>query len=198
MRRSRWSLHHSRSRQKPSPTRISLHAPPAPVLTTVLCVGCTHSRSSILHPILEKGSFAGSAGPLKLAGQLQFSLSWCARRLGRAATQPIHRAGHALGRNEKLDKVTEEALKFLRDLLVDPASGEPRLWPRVFTYGHAREPHAIVWSDACWEDKVDKPAGIGFVVFIPASPTDEAAAASLSPSEASTAAASHSLSCSQL
>ena len=147
---------------------------------------------STIGSILEKGSFAGSAGPLKLAGQLQFSLSWCARRLGRAATQPIHRAGHALGRNEKLDKVTEEALKFLRDLLVDPASGEPRLWPRVFTYGHAREPHAIVWSDACWEDKVDKPAGIGFVVFIPASPTDEAAAASLSPSEASSAAASHS------
>ena len=62
-----------------------------------------------LGSIIEKRSFAGSAGPLKLAGQLQFSLSWCARRFGRAATQPIHRAGRAMGRHETLDKVTVEA-----------------------------------------------------------------------------------------
>jgi hypothetical protein len=144
-----------------------------------------------LGSIIEKSSFAGSAGPLKLAGQLQFSLSWCARRFGRAATQPIHRAGRAMGRHETLDKVTVEALKFLRDLLVDPTSKKPRLRPRTFAYGRERTPHAIVWSDACWEDKSDKPAGIGFVVFIPASTTDEAAAASLSPSDARSAAKSH-------
>ena len=144
-----------------------------------------------LGSIIEKSSFAGSAGPLKLAGQLQFSLSWCARRFGRAATQPIHRAGRAMGRHETLDKVTVEALKFLRDLLVDPTSKKPRLRPRTFAYGREKTPHAIVWSDACWEDKSDKPAGIGFVVFIPASTTDEAAAASLSPSDARSAAKSH-------
>jgi hypothetical protein len=86
-----------------------------------------------------------------------------------------------MGRHETLDKVTVEALRFLRDLLVDPVSKRPRLRPRTFESGREKKPHAIVWSDACWEDKNDKPAGIGFVVFIPASPTDEAAAASLSP-----------------
>ena len=143
--------------------------------------------------VLEQGSFADTAGPLKLAGQLQFTVSWSCRRFGKAATQPLHKAARRDGRYERIDDVVRAALTFIRDLLVDP-SGEVRLRPRRFQYKRKRaetEPHVIVWSDACWEPSADRPAGIGFVVFFPATDADGDAARGLSADEARRAARSY-------
>ena len=64
----------------------------------------------------------------------------------------------------------------IRDLLVDPSSGLPRLRPRKFRYKRSRLPPVLVWSDARWEASDERPAGMGFVVFFPETP-DQARAA---------------------
>lgn len=125
--------------------------------------------------ILEMGSFSSTAGPLKLAGRLWFTLSWAVGRFGRAALQPLHAASNG-SRSEVISDELRRALSFIRDLLVDPSSGLPRLRPRKFRYKRSRLPAVLVWSDARWEASDERPAGMGFVVFFPETP-DQARAA---------------------
>jgi hypothetical protein len=108
-------------------------------------------------------------GALKLCGRLQFCLSWACKRFGRAALQPIMASASSRSAPTTTEPV-RCALIFLRDLLVDPA-GKPRLRPRKFFYSGSRSslPTVLIWSDARWESSLDRPAGIGFVVFFPAS-----------------------------
>lgn len=117
--------------------------------------------------ILEASSFdAVPGGAPKLTGRLHFCLSWGCRRFGRAALQPLHASRHSSSFAAPL----RTALAFLRDLLVDPATLEPRLRPRRFDYASSRRnrlPTVLVWSDARWEQSHASPAGIGFVVFFP-------------------------------
>lgn len=114
------------------------------------------------------GSFAPVGGPLKMAGRLQFTLTWGMGRFGRAALNPLFAAageGRATGFSPEL----RQALTFLRDLLVDDKNRRRRLRPRSFCYKRSRLPAVLVWSDARWEASASKPAGLGFVVFFPAS-----------------------------
>ena len=128
--------------------------------------------ASDIQSILEAGSFAASAGPLKLAGRLQFTLSWGVGRFGRAALNPLHAAA-AGGRSERISDALRAALEFIQALLVDPVTGVPRLQPRVFRHRRSRRPAVLVWSDARWEADDEKPAGLGFVVFFPKDKTEE-------------------------
>jgi hypothetical protein len=67
-------------------------------------------------------------------------------RFGRAALQPLHAA--SLGsRSEVISDELRRALPFIRDLLVDPSSGLPRLRPRKFRYKRSRLPAVLVWSE---------------------------------------------------
>ena len=129
----------------------------------------------VLSSVIEARSFSGDAGPSKLAGRLHFTLTWGARRFGRAALQPLHAAS-----SSSFDAVSPTlytALCFVRDLLTDPATGKARQLPRRFRHSRRSEPPVLVWSDARWEASDEHPAGIGFVVFFPASDDDASAAA---------------------
>ena len=114
------------------------------------------------------GSFAPVGGPLKLAGRLQFTLTWGMGRLGRSALNPLYAAAGE-GRTPGFSPELRQALAFLRDILVDTEKRVRRLRPRTFAYKRSRMPAVLVWSDARWEASASKPAGLGFVVFFPAS-----------------------------
>ena len=128
---------------------------------------------AVIRHIIETGSFDGTAGPSKLCGQLHFTISWGGRRFGRAAMQPLHSSA-AHKSSAPISAELRAALRFICDLLVDPETHKPRLSPRRFRFkgarrGRARLPTVLVWSDARWEAALERPAGIGFVVFFPAS-----------------------------
>lgn len=119
--------------------------------------------------VLGAGSFEAVGGPLKLCGRLQFTLTWGSGRFGRAALNPLHAASGG-GRSQHFSPELRAALSFLHDLLVDPRTGRARLRPRTFRYKRStRTLPVLVWSDARWEASDERPAGIGFVVFFPAS-----------------------------
>ena len=123
-----------------------------------------------LDRVLAGGSFAGTPGPSKLCGRLHFTISWGAGRFGNAALQPLHDACKE-GRPAEIGDDLRVALKFIRAMLVDPVTGKPVQRRRRFRYAGSRStlPTVLVWSDARWEAAQDRPAGIGFVVFFPAS-----------------------------
>ena len=135
--------------------------------TASVDAGVLEELASDISASLAEVSFRAAGGLLKLVGRLQFTLSWAMGRFGRAALNPLHAAGSG-GRSEFSPEL-RGALEFLRDLLVDPLTGKARLKPRKFSYKRSREPTVLVWSDACWEASAERPAGIGFVVFFPAS-----------------------------
>jgi hypothetical protein len=89
-------------------------------------------------------------------------------RLGRSALNPLYAAAGE-GRAPGFSPELRQALAFLRDILVDTEKRVRRLRPRTFAYKRSRMPAVLVWSDARWEASASKPAGLGFVVFFPAS-----------------------------
>jgi hypothetical protein len=138
---------------------------------------CIRDIAGVLQEVLDASSLdAVDGGVPKLCGRLHFTLSWGCRRFGRAAMQPLHAAASAKGA-PTLSPSLRAALTFLRDILVDPSSKEVRLRPRRFDYRRAALPTVLIWSDARWERTDSSPAGIGFVVFFPATTEAQRAAA---------------------
>ena len=114
--------------------------------------------------VLQDDAYDAAGGAGHLVGRLGFGLTWACNRYGRAALQPLHLAAAAdSGDGASLGAAARAALRFFWELL---ALGLPG---RRFTSrrGDRRRP-ILIWSDAMWEETSQSPAGIGFVVFIPA------------------------------
>lgn len=111
---------------------------------------------SILDDHYLSTSAAGS-----LRGALQFLIAWSFGRVGMAALQPLSARQYYDGSDLSLTESLVAALAFFLALLRTR---------RTVVHHLARPARRIifVWTDAMWEASSDRPAGIGWVVYIPA------------------------------
>ena len=131
---------------------------------TVQCSVPKERQSKLLHiitSVLQKGSFEGSRGILKIAGQLQFALSWCTGRFGRAALQPLFNNKQRGAASERLSAAVKAALSFFCAIL---SLGIPA---RIFSFRRKRRKRIYIWSDAMYDTNVaSAPGALGFAIYI--------------------------------
>ena len=100
---------------------------------------------------------------LKVAGKLQFALSWTTGRFGRAVLQPLFRNRARGGPSLRLTEPVRLALLFFLYLL-KTKRGIPA---RVFSFRKNKRRRIFIWSDAMYDVNYAKaPGNLGFVVCI--------------------------------
>jgi hypothetical protein len=124
----------------------------------VISLSVSESRKEKLTGALD---FCSSDTARRLAGKLQFTLSWTFGRVGRAALQPLYARSHEPVRHKhRTDLALLRALLFLTNVV--------RLMPPVeYEIDKPFRPTILVWSDAMWEPSAPVPAQGGFVILIP-------------------------------
>ena len=113
--------------------------------------------------MLADASLVTSGGLSSLCGRLRFVLCWTFGRFGSAGLQPLEASisGHRFSTPEAV----ASALQFFITVLGLYKQGRGLL--RIIRLGRPPKPSIIVWSDAMWEKSSSRPAGLGFVIFVP-------------------------------
>ena len=126
---------------------------------------CARTAHSISKALLERELAPMAAA--KIRGWLQFFLTWCFGRLGRAALQPI--ADRQYRDDGRFTPALEAALRFLQHILQSiPACA-------FQAYASTKRPKKraiLVWSDAAYEKDSLTPGTLGFVIFVPTEPSE--------------------------
>ena len=114
-------------------------------------------RAEIVAAIARGELSAGEAS--SMCGKLQFALSWCVGRFGRAALGPLYRQAHARG--NRINVALEMSLHFLEHAL-----GSLRARRICVAATGTPEPPVLIWSDATGTDGNER-AQVAFVARFP-------------------------------
>lgn len=116
-----------------------------------------------MEEMITDSTLLTSGGLSSLCGRLRFALCWTFGRFGSAGMQPLE----AYGNDNKMSsfEAVTAALQFFVTVLGLYKQGRGLV--RLVRLGRPSKPPVIVWSDAMWEKSSSRPAGLGFVIFVP-------------------------------
>ena len=123
--------------------------------------------TDVIDGVLDGTQILVPAPAQRLAGKLQFTLSWTFGRLGRPAMQPIQR--RAADERSPPPRACTPALRRALIYLKSVPAAKPPIEIRLDV---PARPPVLVWSDAVWEPKKADPAVGGFVVIVPGDTED--------------------------